>query len=192
MATTAMNAVAHCIEGLYSRVRNPISDALALGGLRALCAGMPAMVRDPGSVTARSDVLIGANLSGMVIANARVGVHHGICHGLGSLGGLPHGVANAILLPHAMRFNRDIAAAPLTVAAQAMGCAAADATPAAAIERIVALQRAAQVPTRLRDVGLERTLFPQLVKLALGDRGLYFNPRPATAEDVRDLLEAAW
>ncbi len=192
MATSAMNAVAHCIEGLYSRVRNPISDALAMGGLRALIAGMPVMVRDPGSVAARSDVLIGANLSGMVIANARVGVHHGICHGLGSLGGLPHGVANAILLPHAMNFNRDVAAAPLTIAAQAMGCAVADASPGAAIERIVALQRATQVPTRLRDVGLDRALFPQLVQLALGDRGLYFNPRPANAGDVRELLEAAW
>jgi alcohol dehydrogenase len=192
MATTGMNAVAHCVEGLYSRVHNPISDALAIAGLRALGAGLPAMVREPSSVEARAQVLTGAHLSGMVIANARVGIHHGVCHGLGSLGGLSHGVANAILLPHAMRFNRAVAYEALVTVAKAMGRDDAHATPDAAIECIVELQHAARVPTRLRDAGLDRSLFPQLVALALGDRGLYFNPRPASGDDVLALLEAAW
>ncbi|MEP7205643.1 MAG: iron-containing alcohol dehydrogenase [Casimicrobiaceae bacterium] len=196
MASTGMNAVAHCIEGLYSRVRNPISDALALGGLRALHQAMPAMVRDPTSVTARADVLAGAHLSGMVIANARVGIHHGICHGLGSLGGLPHGIANAVLLPHAMGFNAAVAGPPLRRAAEAMGVAVADLSDAQAVQRaidaVVALQRTLGVPTRLRDTGLDRGLFGALADLAMGDRGLYFNPRRATREDVLALLEAAW
>lgn len=192
MATTGMNAVAHCVEGLYSRVHNPVSDALAVAGLHHLCAGIPAMVREPSSVAARAQVQMGAYLSGMVIANARVGIHHAICHGLGSLGRLAHGVANAILLPHAMRFNRAVASDALAVVAKAMGCDDARATPDAAIECVIELQRAARVPTRLRDAGLDRSLFPRLVELALGDRGLYFNPRLASADDVGALLEAAW
>jgi alcohol dehydrogenase len=195
-ATTGMNAVAHCVEGLYSKVRNPISEGLALQGLRLLSAALPAVVRDPADEAARAQALNGALISGMVISNARVGIHHGVCHGLGALGGLPHGVANAILLPHAMRFNIDAATEQLGLAASALradtrAMAAMDAA-RAAIAAIESLQRSIGVPLRLRDAGLDRELFPRLASEAMSDRGLYFNPRPASEADVLALLEAAW
>jgi alcohol dehydrogenase len=77
-------------------VRNPVSEALALQGLRLLRPALEQVTERPQDEDARTDALVGAYLSGMVISNARVGIHHGLCHGLGSLGGLPHGVANAI------------------------------------------------------------------------------------------------
>ena len=195
-ASTGMNALAHCIEGLYSRVRNPISEGLALQGLRLLRPALERVARQPLDEGARADALAGACLSGMVISNARVGIHHGVCHGLGSLGGLPHGVANAIMLPHAMRFNREVAPEQLGLAAQALGADTRGLTPLAAadaaIEAVQALQQRLGVARRLRDVGLDRALLPRLAAGAMSDRGLYFNPRLATEPEVLALLEAAW
>lgn len=195
-SSTGMNALAHCIEGIYSRVRNPISDALALQGLRLLRTALEQVSERPQDEVARSDALVGACLSGMVISNARVGIHHGLCHGLGSLGGLPHGVANAILLPHAMHFNREVAAVQLALAAQALGVDTSGMTPlaaaSAAIEVVETLQQRIGVPRRLRDAGLDHSLLARLAEGAMSDRGLYFNPRLATEAEVLALLEAAW
>ena len=197
MATSGMNALAHCVEGLYSKRENPISDALALHGIRLLAQGLRAMTRDPQSVAARSAVLNGAHISGVVIANTRTCIHHGICHCLGALGGLPHGVANSIMLPHAMHFNREVAAAKLAIAAQALGIdtrVMSDAEAAdAAVDAVRQLQRDLRVPTRLRDTPLDRSLLRAIADHAMGDRALYFNPGPTpTPQSVMGLLEAAW
>ncbi len=186
MASTSMNGFAHCAEGLYSRLRNPISDALALHGIRLFARALPAMVRDPASIEHRAQVLTAAHLSGMVISNARVGIHHAVCHCLGARGGLAHGVANSIMLPHALAYNRDAAAPALAAIAEAMG-------PADAIEAVRRLQQDSGVPSRLRDTGLDRTLLPAIAEDTLHDRGLYFNPRrTATAAPILEMLEQAW
>ena len=145
----------------------------------------------------RADVLSGANLSGMVISNARVGIHHAVCHCLGALGGLPHGVANSVMLPHALAYNLDVAAAELAGLAEAMGVHArgnsAEAGARAAIEAVVSLQEQAQVPRRLRDTGLDHGMLPAIADHTLRDRGLYFNPkRTRSAEPILELLERAW
>jgi alcohol dehydrogenase class IV len=196
LASTGMNALAHCIEGMYSRVRNPISEGLALQGIRLLRTALPSLVADEQDLAARERGLVGAYLSGLVISNARVGIHHGICHGLGALGGLPHGVANAILLPHAMRFNREDATPALALAAEALGVDTRGLTPLdsadAAIAAVEQLQARLGVPRGLREAGLDRQLLPKLARGAMSDRGLYFNPRLASEADVLALLEAAW
>ena len=197
LATTGMNAFAHCIEGLYSKVRNPISEGLALQGIRMLHEALPAMARAPQDAAVRGRALVGAHISGMVIANARVGIHHGICHCLGALGGLSHGVANSVILPHAMRYNLDVAAGQLKLAALAMGLDVRNLNDRdaalLAIAATVDMQHAIGVPRRLRDTGLDRALFPAIAEHALVDRGLYFNPRPTPSADlVLELLELAW
>ena len=197
MATTGMNALAHCIEGLYSKVRNPISEGQALQGIRLLYEALPAMARSPMDSDARGRALVGAHLSGMVIANARVGIHHGVCHCLGALGGLSHGAANSVFLPFAMRYNLEVAASQLKLAALAIGLDVRKLSEREAalraIEATEALKRAIGVPLRLRDTPLDRALFPAIAEYALADRGLYFNPRPTTsAAAVIELLEQAW
>lgn len=197
MTTTGMNAFAHCIEGLYSKVRNPISEGLALQGIRMLYEALPAIARAPDDPAARARALVGAHLSGMVIANARVGIHHGVCHCLGALGGLPHGVANAVFLPFAMRYNLDVAAPQLKLAAAAMGLDVRNSSDRnaalQAIEATEALKQAISVPLRLSDTSLDRSLFPAIAQQALVDRGLFFNPRPThSADAVIKLLEEAW
>jgi len=197
VAATAMNGLAHCVEGLYSRLRNPISEALALQGIRLLHAAVPAMVADPSNAEHRAGVLAGAHLSGMVISNARVGIHHATCHCLGARGGLGHGEANSIMLPHAMRYNLDVAAGQMARIAQAMGVAREGmddrAAAEAAIDAVRAMQRASGVPTRLRDTSLARDLLPAIAEDTLLDRGMFFNPRRTEGpEPILAMLEAAW
>jgi alcohol dehydrogenase len=197
MAATAMNGFAHCAEGLYSRLRNPVSEALALHGIRLFTRWLPAMAADPSSVEARAGVLTAAHLSGRVISNSRVAVHHATCHCLGARGGLAHGVANSIMLPHALAYNIAVAAPELARMAEAMGVdiAGMDA-PAAAragIDAVRKLQREAGVPTRLRDTGLDRSLLPAIAEDTMRDRGLFFNPRVTrSASAILELLEQAW
>lgn len=186
MATTGMNGFAHCAEGLYSRLRNPVSDAIALHGIRLFAQALPAMVREPGSTEHRAKLLTAAHLSGMVISNARVGIHHAVCHCLGARGGLAHGVANSIMLPHAFAYNREAAAPALASIAESMG--AAD-----AIEAVRRLQRDTGVPSRLRDTTLDRALLPAIAEDTLRDRGLFFNPRrTADAAPILEMLQQAW
>jgi alcohol dehydrogenase len=197
MASTAMNGFAHCAEGLYSRLRNPISEALALHGIQLFARGLPAMVADPANPDHRSTVLAAAHLSGMVISNARVGIHHAICHCLGARGGLAHGVANSIMLPHALAYNLPVAARELAQIATAMGVdtrnLTAEAAAQAGIDAVKALQRDSKVPTRLRDTGLDRALLPAIAADTLRDRGLFFNPRRTeNAAPIVDVLEQAW
>lgn len=197
MASTAMNGFAHCVEGLYSRLSNPISDAVALHGIGLFAAALPAMVRDPASIEQRAGVMTAAHLSGMVISNARVGIHHATCHCLGARGGLAHGVANSVMLPHAMAFNRAFATPALRAIADAMGVDVAGHSDGhaadAAVAAVRALQAAIGVPARLRDTGLDRTLLPAIAQDTLFDRGMYFNPRRAdTAAPILAMLEEAW
>jgi alcohol dehydrogenase len=197
MTGSGMNGLAHCVEGLYSKKRNPVADAFAQQGIRLLSRGLRALVKAPASVDARADVLYGAFVSGLTIASTRTCLHHGICHCLGALGGLSHATANSIMLPHAMRFNARAAAPQLKLVAQAMGVDVAALSDAEAggraVEAVVQFQREIGVPMRLRDTSLKRELLAQVAEHAMGDRALYFNPGPApTVEDVRGVLEAAW
>lgn len=194
--STGMNALAHCVEGMYSKVKNPMSEALAVQGIAYLKEALPRIQKTPQDKDARALGLIGAYLSGMVISNARVGIHHGICHGLGALGGLSHGMANSVFLPHAMRFNLEVATDYLAKVATAMGVDTHQlSAKEAALEAIVAvekLQLVLGIPQGLKAAGLDRSLLPQLAKNAMSDRGLYFNPRLANEAEVMKLLEAAW
>jgi len=197
MASSAMNGFAHCAEGLYSRLRNPISEALALHGITLFGRWLPAMAADPSSVEARGGVLAAAHLSGMVISNARVGIHHAVCHCLGARGGLSHGVANSVMLPHALAYNLSVAAPQLARMAVALGVDARgrtdDAVARDGIDAVRALQQAAGVPRRLRDTGLDRALIPAIAEDTLRDRGLFFNPRRTESADaIRQLMEEAW
>ena len=133
----------------------------------------------------------------MVISNARVGIHHAVCHCLGARGGLSHGVANSIMLPHALAYNLPVAAAELARMAEAMDAGASGDNPAgaarAAIDAVIRLQHRCGVPTRLRDAGLDRSLLPAIADDTLRDRGLYFNPRRTDAAGpILQLLEQAW
>ncbi|HLI07539.1 MAG TPA: iron-containing alcohol dehydrogenase [Ktedonobacteraceae bacterium] len=196
-ASTGINALAHCIEALYSITRNPPSTAVALSGIRAITSSLLRCYEAGDDLEARAEMLNGAFLAGMALAHVSMALHHGLCHVLGGSAGVPHGVANGIILPHAMRFNLDATASQLAPAAEAMGIATAgrDAESAVeeAIQAIYALIGRMRLPQRLRDVGVQESDLPHLARLALSNRSVQNNPKSVTdAVQVEAIFRAAW
>jgi alcohol dehydrogenase len=189
VAATAMNAVAHCAEGLYSRTRNPLTDSLAAAGLRHLSDGLSGLSQARGGTSAMAQLATGTIMSGLIISQARVGLHHAICHVLGARLGVPHGVANSIMLAHVLEYNRTVAPAAFDIMAEALQVP----SPANVPRRIAELRDAVQAPQRLRDANVRRADLSVVAEETMQDRGLFFNPRLVEGpEEVERLLEAAW
>ncbi len=144
----------------------------------------PQCVADGNDIEARSEMLVGAYLAGYALATVTMALHHGMCHVLGGSAGVAHGIANAIMLPHALRFNLAATATELAQAAEAMGIARgtqSDAVLAEAIvQRIDDLIRQMHLPQHLRDVGIPESDLPRLAQLAFESRTVQSNPKPIT------------
>ncbi len=190
---SGMNGLAHCIEGLYSKVQTPVTTALALHAIGLFMEALPAVASDPSSADARGKALMAAHLSGLALLNARTCIHHATCHALGAVAGISHGDANSILLPHAMVFNSVSPIAASAMAACAIQLGASVASAQASIDRVRWLQERIGVRRRLRDTGMLRELIPEVAAKVMGEKGLYFNPRTvSSAEQVQEMLYAAW
>ena len=198
-ASTGINALAHCIEALYSITRHPFSTAAAIGGVRYIVNALPRCYADGNDLDSRTKMLMGAHLAGASLASVAMGLHHGLCHVLGGMAGVPHGVANSIILPHAMRFNADATAPQLAPAVEAMGIApngrSAEAAVEAAAQKVYDLVGQMNLPRRLRDAGvaLREADLPRLAQFAFQSRTVQNNPKPITdPAQIEALLRAAW
>jgi len=180
-AASGMNAIAHCAEALYAREANPIVSLMAEEGIRALAAALPAIVRDPKDMEARSEALYGAWLAGTCL-NAGIALHHKLCHTLGGTWNLPHAETHAIVLPHALRYNRD--AAPEAMARIARAIGAKDAAGG-----LYDLEVKLGLKMKLADLGVPEGDLERAAKIAL--EAPYPNPAPVTYEGVLALLRRA-
>lgn len=185
-AETGMNCIAHGVEVAYSPVRTPEAEAVALACVTAAAAALPRVVDDPGDRAARGDMLAAAALGGRALQNGATGVHHGLSQLLGGRTGIPHGLANAIVLPHAMRFNSAAVADELGRIGAALGDP--DDAPGAAARLVERLG----LPTRLRDCGVEQEDLDAVARLSGGNPSVRANPRPVTEDDARAVLDAAY
>jgi alcohol dehydrogenase class IV len=181
-ATSGMNAIAHAAEALYSENANPIVSMMAEEGIRALASSLPAIVREPGDLEARSAAQYGCWLCGACLGSVGMALHHKLCHTLGGTLNLPHAETHTIVLPHAVAYNR--AAAPEAMARIARALGAADA--AAGLYDLAASLGA---PMRLADLGVGPADLDRVADLAV--QNPYHNPRPVTREGVRALLDDA-
>ena len=193
-ASTGINALAHCIETLYSITKNPPSTAAALGGIRHITQALPKAVANGTDLDARTELFLGAYLAAVGLSTIKIGLHHGLCHVLGGTVGVPHGVANSIMLPHAMRFNSAATAAELAVAASIMGVAGVNDIESAenATQAIYNLITQIGLPQRLRDVGVAEADLPHLAQVALKSKAVQNNPKPITAAQTESVFRAAW
>ena len=179
-AASAMNAIAHCVEGLWVADRTPYLMALATDAARRFGAHLPRVIADGNDREARGECLVAAWLAGVVLT-AGTALQHKLAHVLGGLG-LPHAETHAIILPHVTRFN--LAAAPDARArlADALGGDGAD--------RLADMLRGLPIPQKLSDVGFDRGktdfVAAEIAKLAIAV------PRAVSADDVRALLAAAY
>lgn len=185
-AETGMNALAHCVEAAYSPHRTPEAEAVALAGAATIHRALPLVVADAEDAEARSDMLAGAALAGRSLLNAGMGVHHGLAQLVGGRTGIPHGLANAILLTHAVAFNAD--AVPAEVAQ--IGAALAGAPDAAAA--VDALRAEVGLPARLSEVGVSEDDLEAVARLSQANHNVARNPRPVSEADALAILRAAW
>ncbi len=187
---TGFNALAHVLEGLYSLQRTPITDALCLHTIPLLVRSLPAVLEQPGSVTARAELMTAAHLAGRVIANARTALHHAICHAIGSRCGVGHGEANAVMLPHVLAFNATHVQDALD---QALAVWPDRSSHDTLVSCVQTLQHRLKTSRRLRDLGIDREQLQAVARQVMGERGLYFNPRAVTdPAEILSLLELAY
>jgi alcohol dehydrogenase class IV len=196
-ASSGINALAHCFEALYSVTRHPLSTAAALSGIKKISNSLLSCFQDGGNLQARTEMLAGAHLAGLSLASVAMGLHHGLCHVLGGVAGVPHGIANSIILPHAIRFNADAASAELLPAAEAMGLVVDGQRPVAVMdsvaEQVSGLVREMKLPQRLREVGVKQADLKRLAQLAFQNQTVQNNPkRIQDAGQIEGLLQAAW
>ncbi|MFF4598579.1 iron-containing alcohol dehydrogenase family protein [Amycolatopsis sp. CA-161197] len=193
LLTTGMNGLAHCAEALYSKSASPFTDALAAEGARRFAETLPRIggATGPLPVDLLEDALTAAAIGGLVISNARVGLHHAVCHVLGAAYGVPHGVANSVMLPYVLEYNHDHTEAKQAILARALGEGLGETGRAAVLAATV--QRRAGVPRTLADTGLAESDLARVAEEVMQDRGLFFNPkRVPDAGAVLGVLRRAW
>ena len=184
-AETGMNAVAHGVECAYSPRRTPEAEAVALACIERAAASLPAVVDDPDDLDARTAMLAAAALGGRCLQNAGMGVHHGLSQLLGGRTGLPHGLMNAIVLPHAIAFN----AGAIGSAARQIGTALGDPDdPAGAAAR---LRQRIGLPATLGECGVTADDIEAVARQSPENGNVAANVRPVSVDDARAILAAA-
>jgi alcohol dehydrogenase class IV len=199
-AATGIDAMVHAIEAYASKNanNNPVSKMQAREALRLIGASIEMAVFDGGNLAARSAMLIGSMLAGQAFANSPVAAVHALAYPIGGTFHVPHGLSNALVLPHVLRFNMVEASSPYAeIAADAFPALAGEegsqAKTAFFIDALASLSARLGLKQRLRDVGIGRQHLPKLAADAMKQtRLLVNNPRTLGEADALDIYEAAW
>jgi len=192
-AFTGMDALTHAIEGVTSTSVSPIGDALGLHAIRLIFKYLPIAVNEPENITARGHMLVASTLAGMCFGNTMTGAVHATAHALGAHYGIPHGLANGIMLPLVMEFNVEEAADRYMMVADAMGINVDGMEPIeaarAAVQGVKDLKKEIGLTERLKDLGVpdDREKLMPTVELAGSDSQISYNPRFAEEEDILNL-----
>ena len=195
-AATGIDAMVHAIEAYTSRrLKNPLSDALAREALRLLAGNLAAACRTGQDRDARSAMLLGSMLAGMAFANAPVAAVHALAYPIGGRFHVPHGLSNAMVLPHVLRFNAPAASSLYAEIAAIVVPAATgsdEARSAALVRWATDLAPGVGLDTRLGSAGIGRDDLPTLAADAMKQtRLLINNPREVTHADALAIYEAA-
>jgi alcohol dehydrogenase class IV len=181
--TSGMNAIAHAVEALYARDRNPIISRLAVQGIEALTSALPTIVNAPGDPNGRAGALFGAWVCGACLGAVGMALHHKLCHILGGSFGLPHAETHSVILPHATAYNERAAQVELRAVADLLG------KPTAAAS-LWAFSDSLSAPMTLASLGFRESDIDRAVEIVL--ESPYWNPQPLVAGELRQLLENAW
>lgn len=188
-AETGMNALAHCVEIVWSPSATPEAVAIALAGAARIHEALPLVVDAPDDLAARSAMLEGAALAGRSLQNGSMGIHHGLAQLVGGRTGIPHGLANAVILPHAIAYNADAVPVALDRLAGAMGVEGGG---GALADAVSALLVRLDLPTRLADCGVDPDDLDVVARLSQQSGPVRANPKPVTEADARAVLAAAY
>lgn len=196
-AATGVDAMVHAIEAYTSaHLKNPVSDMLAVKALELLSRNLLPACEDGQNRAAREAMLLGATFAGQAFANSPVAAVHALAYPIGGIYHVPHGLSNALVLPHVLRFNAEAAShlyAELADVVVPGLTGSAESKTQALIERIERMIEATAIPARLRDVGIERNGLERMASDAmLQTRLLVNNPRPVSESDALAIYAAAF
>lgn len=195
-AATGMDALTHAVEAYVSIAATPITDACALKAVQLIADFLPRAVENGKDVEARDMMAYAEFLAGMAFNNASLGYVHAMAHQLGGFYDLPHGVCNAILLPHVQAFNAKTVPHRLADIATAMGISVVGLTPEAgaevAISEIKKLSALVGIPSGLAAIGAKKEDVAVLATNALNDACGFTNPIQASHEEISNIYLAAF
>lgn len=194
-AATGMDALTHAVEAYVSTAATPITDACALQACALISQHLRTAVAQGDDLAARDQMAYAQFLAGMAFNNASLGYVHAMAHQLGGFYDLPHGVCNAILLPHVQAFNATVAAARLGDVARAMGVDTRSLTPDAAaqacLQTIRQLAADVGIPSGVGQLGAKEADIPTLAANAMKDACGLTNPRVPSFDEVCAIFRAA-
>jgi len=193
VASTGFDALTHAVEAYTAKPATVFTDALAWESLRLIFRSLPEAYPDIGeNSAAREGMMLGSLLAGMAFGNSDVGAVHCLAESIGALYDTPHGVANAVLLPFVMEFNREAAGAKYARIAELAGVGAGGREEAAAwlIQKILEFSRALLIPA-FKDLGIPESDFELIAQKSFENNSNPSNPREATAADYLGILQRA-
>ena len=196
-AATGMDALTHAIEAYVSRFAQPLTDYFALEAIRRLSRSLRTAVHQGAHLAAREDVLTASLYAGLAFGSAATGMVHGLAMPLGGLYNIPHGIANAVLLPHVMKYNLVAATSRFADIARAMGEQVDALSERDAAERaIVAVELLSAdigIPRYVDDLGIPRSGIPDIARDGMtNSRQVLPNPREVTYEGLVGILNEAF
>ncbi|SQI40101.1 Lactaldehyde reductase [Leminorella richardii] len=194
-AATGIDALTHAIEGYTTKGAWELTDMMHLKSIEIIARALRASVE--GDPTGVEDMALAQYIAGMGFSNVGLGLVHGMAHPLGAFYDTPHGVANAILLPHIMAYNADFTGEKFRQVAIAMGVenvAGMSISQAreAAINAVKQLSKDVGIPARLRDVGMKEADVDALAEAAFADVCTGGNPRDTNIEDIKGLYRSIY
>ncbi len=194
-AATGMDALTHAVEAYVSTAATPVTDCCAIKAIELIHEHLETAVSDGKNMEAREQMAYAQLLAGMAFNNASLGYVHAMAHQLGGFYDLPHGVCNAILLPHVQAYNAQVCPERLSHVAKAMGVnvegLSAEAGAEKALEAIKTLSAKIEIPAGLKVLGVKEEDFPTLTENALKDACGLTNPKQATAEEITAIFASA-
>jgi alcohol dehydrogenase class IV len=188
-AATGIDALTHNVEAYLAKDYNPICDGIALEGIRLVSDHLARAVAQPGDIEARSGMLM-ASMMGAIAFQKGLGLVHSTAHALGTVADMHHGLANAVMIDHALSFNVEAVPDRFAIMAQVAGCDDDDAT--AFIRWLVDLKREIGVPASLASTDVASDALDRLSVLAFEDTCHFNNPRPVTEADFRKIFTEAF
>jgi 4-hydroxybutyrate dehydrogenase len=193
-AATGMDAMTHNVEAYLSAGYHPMCDGIALRGVAMVSKYLRTAVHKGSNLEARTEMMA-ASMMGAVAFQKGLGTVHSLAHPLSTVAGLHHGLTNAVLLPHVMRFNMPAARERLGELAAALGVDTRSLSSGQAAEAAIAaiekLNADIGIPKQLGQVGVTAEMIPVMVPKAMEDGCHRSNPRPTTAQDMENLYRAA-
>ncbi|MDO1510234.1 MULTISPECIES: iron-containing alcohol dehydrogenase [Neisseria] len=191
-AATGMDALTHAVEAYVSTAADPITDTCAVKAIELIARYLPTAVHEPKNKEAREKMAYAQFLAGMAFNNASLGYVHAMAHQLGGFYDLPHGVCNALLLPHVERFNQQVAKGRLDEIGAILSKNNPDLAGLEVIDAITKLARIVGIPKSLKELGVKEEDFGVLADNALKDVCGLTNPIQANKEQIIGIFKAAF